>query len=57
MVRRANSLMNSQIKGKKRVVEDTDVENVQMKKAKIGDTAIVFKTPELGSGGVFNPPT
>merc|ERR1712106_402653 len=56
IIRRANALMATQLRGKKRVVEEVEVEVEDMpeKRSKVGESVSVFRTPQIASGGIFN---
>ena len=59
MTRRANELMATQLKGKKRLMEEVDIvkmDHLPEKRAKIAATCTLFKTPQFGNGGIYNPP-
>ena len=60
MIRRANALMATQLRGKKRLVEEVEMEQeVPDKRSRMGESVSVslFKTPQLGVGGIFDPPS
>jgi len=48
--------MATQLRGKKRVVEEVEVEDMPEKRSKVGESVSVFRTPQIASGGIFNPP-
>ena len=62
VIRRANALMATQLRGRKRLVEEVDVEEVDVEvipdqRSRVGESVSVFRTPQLGTGGIFNPPS
>eukprot|EP00092_Neocalanus_flemingeri_P094274 GFUD01119867.1.p1 GENE.GFUD01119867.1~~GFUD01119867.1.p1 ORF type:complete len:515 (-),score=128.52 GFUD01119867.1:119-1663(-) len=57
IVRRATALMATQLRGKKRLVEEIEAEPVPDKRSRVGESMSVFRTPQLGVGGIFDPPT
>jgi len=57
VIRRATALMNTQVKGRKRLVEEVDGDELPDKRSRVGEAVSVFRTPQLGTGGIFNPPS
>jgi len=58
VIMRARALMATQLRGKKRLVEEVETDQESDKRLRVGDgvSVSVFKSPQLGEGGVFNPP-
>lgn len=56
VIRRANMLMATQVKSKKRLVEEDEVDTIPDKRMKVSESVSLFRTPQVVSGGIFNPP-
>ena len=56
MIRRANMLMATQVKSKKRLVEEDEVDTIPDKRMKVSESVSLFRTPQVVIGGIFNPP-
>ena len=57
VIRRATALMNTQVKGRKRLVEEVDGDEIPDKRSRVGEAVSVFRTPQLGTRCIFNPPS
>ena len=51
------SQFQRKLRGRKRLVEEVDVDMVPGKRSRVGEPVIVFRTPQLEAGGIFNPPS
>ena len=49
-------LMATQVKSKKRLVEEDEVDTIPDKRMKVSESVSLFRTPQVVSGGIFNPP-
>jgi len=56
VIRRANVLMATQVKSKKRLVDDEGGDLIPDKRMKVSESVSVFRTPQIVTGGIFNPP-
>ena len=56
MIMRAKALMATQLRGKKRLVEEVETDHESDKRLLVqnGVSVFVIKSPQLGVGGVFN---
>jgi len=56
VIRRANVLMATQVKSKKRLVDEEEGDLIPDKRMKVSESVSVFRTPQIVTGGIFNPP-
>ena len=56
MIMRAQALRATQLRGKKRLVEEVETDHESEKRLRVanGVSVSVIKSPQLGVGGVFN---
>ena len=48
--------MATQVKSKKRPVDEEEGDPIPDKRMKVSESVSVFRTPQVMSGGIFNPP-